>query len=77
MYQMYCESLGGNSVVSAISARLDVCAVTVSAAGTYLPYSPTTRTTAYYPYHRPLLATTPTTPAYYPYYPYYPLLSLY
>ena len=51
--------------LSGISARLHVCAVSrPPGPSTYLPYSPTTRTTAYYPYHRPLLATTPTTPAY-------------
>ena len=66
--------------LSGISAHLDVsCLRGVSAAGTYLPYTYPTRlqycttpTTAYYPYHLPLLATTPTTPTYYPYYPYLP-----
>ena len=60
--------------LSGISARLDVsCLRGVSAAGTYLPYTKSYPTrlyypyysTAYYPYHRPLLATTPTTPTYY------------
>ena len=77
MYQMYCESLGGNSVVSQLALMSARCLGRRDLPTLYLPYSPTTPTTAYYPYHRPLLATTPTTPAYYPYYPYYPLLSLY
>ena len=71
MYQMYCESLGGNSVVSQLALMSARC-LGRRDLPCYLPYSPTTRTTAYYPYHRPLLATTPTTPTYYPYYPYYP-----
>ena len=74
MYQKYCESLGGNSVVSQLALMSARCLgrrdlPTLLAYYPYyciLPLPPTPA--SYYPY---------TTPAYYPYYPYYPLLSLY
>ena len=72
MYQMYRESLGGISAVSQLALMSARCLGRRDLPTLYLPYSHTTPTTAYYPYHRPLLATTPTTPTYYPYYPYCP-----
>ena len=70
MYQMYRESLGGISAVSQLALMSLVCAVSRPPGPTYPIPNPTllactTPTTAYYPYHRPLLATTPTTPTYY------------
>ena len=82
MYQMYCESLGGNSVVSQLALMSARCLgrrdlPTLLAYYPYyciLPLPPTP--TSYYC----LLPLLPYYPSYYPYYlyyPYYPLLSLY
>ena len=79
MYQMYCESLGGNSVVSQLALMSARCLgrrdlPTLLAYYPYyciLPLPPTPA--SYYPYYPCLLPLLP----YYPYYPYYPLLSLY
>ena len=73
MYQMYRESLGGISVVSQLAFMSARCLGRRDLAPTYpTRLLPVLLHSAYYPYHRPLLATTPSTPAYYPYYPYYP-----
>ena len=63
MYQMYCESLGGNSVVSQLALMSARC----------LGRRDLPTLLAYYPYYC-ILPLPPTPTSYYPYYPclYYP-----
>ena len=62
MYQMYRESLGGISVVSQLAFMSARCLGRRDLAPTYpTRLLPVLLHSAYYPYHRPLLATTPST----------------
>ena len=66
MYQMYCESLGGNSVVSQLALMSARC----------LGRRDLPTLLAYYPYYC-ILPLPPTPTSYYPYYPYLlPLLGV-